>query len=146
MTWHSSPGFTLLEMLVVLAIIALAATALPVLTAGLPGVRLRAEADRIAGTLRDLRERAIREDATTELLVDPVTRTYTASGEPRAHRLPEAVVSIALEAAIAAPVPDARRIRFFADGTATGGTVVLRGVRRAMLVTVDWLSGAVHRR
>ncbi len=146
MTSHSSAGFTLLEMLVVLAIIALAVSALPVLTAGLPGVRLRAEADRIAATLRDLRERAIREDATTELVVDPAARAYAASGEPRAHRLPADVVSIAIEPAIAAPMPDARRIRFFADGTATGGTVVLRGAHRAMSIAVDWLSGAVHRR
>ena len=51
MTSRSKAGFTLIEMLVVLAIIALAATALPMLGAGLPGVRLRAEADRMTGVL-----------------------------------------------------------------------------------------------
>ena len=134
---RSSAGFSLIEMLVVLAIIALAATALPMLGAGLPGVRLRAEADRIASVLRDLRDAAIRRDATTQLTIDPAARTYTATGTaPRG--LPASVTRIEMQN------PGGCCIRFFADGTSTGGTVVLRGIRRSAVIRVDWLTGAVH--
>jgi general secretion pathway protein H len=137
MTSRSKAGFTLIEMLVVLAIIALAATALPMLGAGLPGVRLRAEADRIASVLRDLRDAAIRQDATTAFLIDPVTRSYTATGTPP-RGLPASVTRIGMQDG------GGRSIQFFADGTSTGGTVILSGIRRSAAIHVDWLTGAVH--
>ena len=81
MTSRSSAGFTLLEMLVVLAIIALAASSLPVLTAGsgLDGSRMRAEADRSRGTLREPRDRALRRGCDDRAAARSGARSYAAT-------------------------------------------------------------------
>ncbi|QLH38081.1 MAG: prepilin-type N-terminal cleavage/methylation domain-containing protein [Defluviicoccus sp.] len=61
-------GFTLLEVLVVLAILGMAATALPLMISNaLPGARLNATAQELASDLRILRTSAIRSLATTRL-------------------------------------------------------------------------------
>ena len=73
----SESGFTLVEILVVLAIIgAVAIVTVPYILAGMPGLQLRAAADDMAATLQGLHEQAIRERVTTELTLDPETRAF----------------------------------------------------------------------
>ena len=138
-------GFTLVELLVVMVIIALLMTAVPSLIAGLPGVRLRAAADEMAERLKRLHGEALRRGATMALIVDPAARTYRISTDNVPHPLPEVVDRVNVKSPRVLPADGTAQVRFFADGTATAATVRLRHGQRSAAITVDWLTGRVRR-
>lgn len=126
-------GFTLLEMLVVLAVLALAIA----LVAGAGGPRpeavARAAADHVAAALRTARGRAILEDRTVTVALDAAGHALRV-GDDAPLRLPPAL-------ALSGPAV----IRFAPDGSSSGGRIVLTGGTRQMAVSVDWLTGRVRR-
>ena len=138
-------GFTLVELLVVLTIIALAMAAVPAIVAGLPSIRLRTAADDMVVTLRELHQQAIRRGQTTELVLDPSARAYRMSTDATPQRLPEIVSELAFATTAVVPSGGNTSIRFFADGSATGGTVLLKNGERRAAIKVDWLTGRVRR-
>ena len=128
-----------------MVIIALLMTGVPRLIAGLPGVRLRAAADEMADRLKGLHSEALRRGATMALIVEPAARTYRISTDTVPHPLPEVVDRIDVKSPGVLPPDGTAQIRFFADGTATVGTVRLRHGQRSAAITVDWLTGRVRR-
>ncbi|NKN32657.1 GspH/FimT family pseudopilin [Marichromatium bheemlicum] len=139
-----APGFTLVELLVVLAILGLVLAALPgAFTAALPGVEAKAAARRTVAALRLTRERAIREARAEALLV-----------RPAAHRLePPGAAPVQLPRRLALRLETARgelvgaragAIRFFPDGSSSGGRIVLSAEGRGYQVGVHWLTGQVR--
>lgn len=143
-TAMSSRGFTLLELLVALAILtgALVVT-LPSLTAG-SGVELRAAARTVATALRRTRDRAITRNASEVLTLDLERREMTFAGSPRPRELPSGI-EIRLFAARSELIGESHgAIRFFPDGSSTGGRVTLSNDALRYLVDVDWLTGRVR--
>lgn len=138
-------GLTLVELLVVLAIIGLALIAVPRFVAGTPSVKLRAATDEMVATLRRLHETAIRDQTTTELLLDPATRTYRLSTAAGAHALPAVVSRTDFTSAALRPGERIARILFYPDGSASGGTIRLRHGELSASIRVDWLTGRVGR-
>ena len=141
-------AFTLVELLVVLAVAALILTAVPPLvSAALPGVELKAAARWTLASLRLARETAIRSGADTVLIVDLEGRRLEIPGY-RVVSLPSRI-DLKLEAA-SGEMLDAQRgaIRFFPDGSSTGGRLILaRGAgrdQRGYQVGVTWLTGRVR--
>jgi general secretion pathway protein H len=116
-------GFTLLEMLVVLTIIALlAAAATPRLKLG-GGQRLRSAAYALAVDLRLLRAQATRHGTATTLAL--ATNGYLLIPGGRRVSLP-ADITIEFSRSSAMLVTDAtEEITFFADGSSAGGLVTL---------------------
>jgi general secretion pathway protein H len=135
-------GFTLVELLVVLAILALVMTLIPpFLAGGQARAELTTATREIAAALRETRSLAIREGRSAAFVVDGRTGTYRAAGGTPARQVP-AGLSVALLTA-GNERSDAGAIRFFGDGSSTGGGVsVMQGERRSD-VLVDWLSGRV---
>lgn len=131
-------GFTLLELLVVLAILGVVVgLAVPLFARAMPGMQLQAGARAVAAELRSARGRAIAANDEFIVAVDVQRRT---------------VGSIALDPSIglsfytaAEDLIDggAGRIRFYPDGSSTGGRVRLVGAGREYDVRIDWISGAV---
>jgi type II secretion system protein H len=79
----AAAGFTLLELLVVLAILALAAAiALPTLTSPSDGVRLRSAAGEIAAALRAARAAAIARNGEVAVMIDADRRSLEVEGLP----------------------------------------------------------------
>jgi general secretion pathway protein H len=140
-----APGFTLIELLVVLGIIALAMIGVPNIVSGLPGARLNAATDDMVATLRGLHEQAIRRQDTTELILDPVARAYRTSTSSETHVLPPVVSAVGFEAIAIGPAGLPIRIQFFADGSASGGTIRLRHKNLSASILIDWLTGRVER-
>ncbi len=143
----ASRGFTLVELLVVLAVLALVlVVAGPMVSNALPGAHLKTAARDLAAGLRYARSRAITTNRSTALLLDTETRRYRVDGEPEVRTLPTAF-SVSLQTA-RSELADAHtgRIRFFPDGSSTGGEIELSDGTRTYRVTVDWLMGRIRTR
>jgi general secretion pathway protein H len=137
-------GFTLVELLVVMAIAAVAMTAVPTLfSAAFPGLEMKSAARRTAATLRLARESAIRRGEETAVLVDLEHHRLTLEGY-RALSLPDRL-SLRLDAA-SSELIDAQRgtIRFFPDGSSTGGRLVLSHGGHGYQIGVTWLTGRIE--
>jgi general secretion pathway protein H len=140
---RQAPGFTLLEVLVVLALIAAAsALAAGVLTGGLAGLRLRSSANTVAAQLRFTRAQALATGEAQRFVIDPRAHRWTA---PRGHHgdLPPALGVVFIGARETRPSEGEGAIVFFPDGASTGGRVQLSAKRAAWNVDVAWLTGEV---
>ncbi len=137
-------GFTLVEMLVVLVVIGLLVSLTPMaFDRLLPGRRLEAAAHELADTLRTARSLAIRDDRSRFVVIDVGARTARIDGSRSSQQLPDAVSVNLVVATTEQSSPDAGRIRFYPDGTSTGGEVGLKTDRRSVKVVVDWFNGQV---
>ncbi len=141
---RASAGFTLIELIVVLAIMGLVvALASPRLHRALPGAELAAGAEELAAALRRTRARAIAGGHRAALLIDIEAARYALAGGP-GRRLPKGI-EVEIRTAADALDPIARRaaMTFYADGTAAGGRIVLRRGTRAYRLDIDWLTGRI---
>jgi general secretion pathway protein H len=137
-------GFTLLELLMVLVIAASGYALVVRLTGGgVSGAELKSAARAVAAGLRDARGTAIATQASAVLTVDLERRTIEVSGGGRPRSLPPRL-DLKLYTA-QSEIVDERRgaIRFYPDGSSTGGRVTLAAGERKLLVDVDWLTGRV---
>ncbi|MHA1528078.1 MAG: GspH/FimT family pseudopilin [Alphaproteobacteria bacterium] len=137
-------GFTLIELLVVLTVIALLATlATPMIQRAVPGVELKTAAEGLRTELRLARSAAISGNRETWLLIDVETGVYQRGSSARARTVPPAIRLTLLTARREQIDETQGRIRFFPDGTSTGGAVRLFSDARAYEVAVDWFDGRV---
>ncbi|HYM85960.1 MAG TPA: GspH/FimT family pseudopilin [Pseudoxanthomonas sp.] len=136
-------GFTLLEILVVLALIAFATTlAAMAFTGGMEGMRLRSNAKEIAAQLRYARAQAIVTGIPQRFTIDPAGHTWRGAKQ-RNGDIPKSLrveFTGAREAGVRAGEGG---ILFFADGASTGGRIQLQVKRAAWRIDVGWLTGEV---
>lgn len=137
-------GFSLLELLLVLVIAAAGYAIVVRMTAGgVSGAELKSAARAVAAGLRDARGTAIATQEPVALNLDLERRTFEVTGGRRARSLPERL-ELKLYTA-QSEIVDSRRgaIRFYPDGTSTGGRITVASGERRFLVDVDWLTGRV---
>ncbi len=145
MSARSQGGFTLIELLVVLLIIGALLTLAPAAYYRMaPGLEARAAARQVAAVLREARSLAIRDNRETVVTVDTAQRAYRLDGDARLHELSETLTVSLVTAASERLGETTGRIRFFPDGTSTGGRVKLSSDERTFDITVDWLTGRVE--
>ena len=139
---RSQRGFTLIEVLVVFAIMALLLAVAP-----LAFERMR-ESAQYRNTLRTMladmrgaRYQAMAQGRETRFVIDLQQRTYGIEGQPQ-QDLPEALdVRVTVADQELAPNQEAA-IRFLPSGGATGGSVdVIRPAGSGVRLRVDWLTG-----
>lgn len=131
-------GFTLLEMVVVLAIIGLVAGL--VLSRGPPhsaALDMRQAAAAVGSVLRGARARAIAGNAPVGVLFDTGAGRLRVADE-RWRTLPRGVA-----VAVTVAAGQGLTIVFLPDGSSTGGTVDLAVAGRAAQIGVDWLTGRI---
>jgi len=132
-------GFTLFELLVVLSILAvLSVVVVPKLT-DRSAVELESTARALASDLRRARSEAVTRNRSVALFVDRKAGRFGLLGDSARRRLPG---SVHIELFTARSEPGA--IRFFPDGSATGGRITVRARGRGFLLDVDWFTGRVR--
>jgi general secretion pathway protein H len=135
-------GFTLIEILAVIVLIAIGVTIAAVSLHGTGRGRLDAAAQQVAAGLRDTRTRAMATSQPQAFAVDLRAHTFSAPGrDPR--KLPAAAAVQVTSAAEDTTGQGVARIRFFPDGSSSGGHVELSEAHRTVRIDVDWLTGAV---
>ena len=134
-------GFTLVELLVVLVIAALALALVGTsISRNISGAEMRTAARKVAASMRYTRTQAIIGKSEQVFLVDTESRTYKA-GNREAVTLPEGM-NVELNTARSELTSEtAGGIRFYPDGGSTGGNVRLEANGRVYRVNVAWLTG-----
>lgn len=138
-------GFTLVETLVVLSILAMTMSVAPAIMSGLAGARLRAATDELIAELRETRAQAVRRDDTAELVLDLAQRRYARSGLAGTRPLAEIVDVVEVVPARLAQSNRVARLRFRSDGTADEAHIILRHGDSRNVIGIDWLTGMVRR-
>ena len=137
-------GFSLVELMVVLAIASMVlAVSVPSLLVG-GGARVDAAASAVAGELRRARSDALAQSRPQAVLIDLQAHRVSRANDA-GRSLPEGAEMKLLTAR--SEQLDAQRgyIRFFPDGSATGGRLDFGHDGHARVaVDVDWLTGSVR--
>jgi general secretion pathway protein H len=129
-------GFSLAELIVVLAILSIVAVAVaPLAPSWRRGPPIDLAARELVTGLRTARAAAIYGNRETVFTLDGAAGQYWSDGAPAPKALPARI-----NAAFAPGAPHGR-IRFFPDGGASGGTIVLRDAQRSASIRIDSLSG-----
>jgi len=137
-------GFTLIELAITLAIAAvIMAVALPMLSGVSARAQFKAAAHEIAAALRATRSRAIVSGQSAALVVDVQGSLYRIDAAGAPHRLPEGVRLVLLTITQERRNDNIGAIRFFPDGSSTGGSIRLIENGKHYDVLVDWLTGRV---
>ena len=138
-------GFTLLEMVCVLAIIALlAAVLLPFIPQQTSRSRLQAYALQAATLLKADRNAAIRDRTNVATVVDAQARAIRSGASRAVIRIPDDVRFDALLPQTCRQRTALSTIDFFANGTSCGGTIALTRLDAAFEIRVNWLTGRIE--
>ncbi len=134
-------GFSMLEMVVVLAIVSIAmAVTIPALGKRNDFTILRAEAAGLAAKLRLLRSKAMQTNQMASMIFQPKTSSYMATGARAETALHP---DIAMQ--VTAQPLDGRtgQVLFYPDGSSTGGQVKLSSGTRSCTIEIVVLTGTV---
>lgn len=136
-------GFTLLEVLIVLVIggllVGVVATSLS------EGPVLRKAARDVAASLRHARATAVMHQQPLVWKLDTQAQTYWLDGgkSPEKRQLPKAVTAKLNTSASEISTNGQGGIRFYPDGSSTGGSVELAYNQQTFKINVEWVTGRV---
>jgi len=144
MTTHRHAGVSLLELMIVLMIMALAAAlVVPMLGSGVSNTELRSSARQLAAGLRLARSEALAQRRETSLVLDVEQRRFKVDRDPQEHALPRDVELKLFTAQKDLVDEKIGSIRFYPDGGSNGGRITVGSGERKYEVDVDWLTGRV---
>ena len=141
----SEDGFTLLEMVCVISLVAmLAAVLLPLLPHSTSRARLQAYALEAATLLKADRDTAIRLGTDVSTLVDATSRAIRSGATAHTLRIPDDVRFDALLPQTCRRRAALSTISFFGDGMSCGGTIALTRLDHSFEIRVNWLTGRIE--
>ena len=140
-----SDGFTLLEMVCVLAIMALmAGLAFPYISPGTTPAQTEAYAVKIASLLKADRYAAIRKGVPVATILSARARTVKSGSGYGVIELPPSIAMDAILAQRCAGVNASSGIAFFPSGMSCGGVIKLSRPGLNVEIRVNWLTGGVE--
>lgn len=141
---NKARGFTLLELLVVMVILVTCLGVVgPRLSGGLEMRQVRSIAQELVVNLRATRSLAKQRADDVALLFDVENRHYSRDGNNQLVEIPSFIDLSFTSASSERTGQQSSAIRFFHDGSSTGGEVVLGYHDRGFRVVVSWLNGRV---
>ena len=143
-TRASRRGVTLLELLIVLAIMAIVAGfVIPMFGGPVSTSELRSAARQLAAGLRLAQSEAVSQRRQTFLVLDVAGKRFKVDNDPHEHRLPSKVELKLFTAQNDLVSDSVGSIRFFPDGGSNGGRITVASGDRKFDVDIDWLTGRV---
>ncbi len=135
-------GFTLIEMLAVIVLLAIAMTVVTVsFSKSLQSAKIRGASRDLVAALRYTRGQAIVKGTQEVLTLNLDNNSYSAPGKS-AVALPKGMV-LRLTTADTEVSGNTGGIRFFADGSSTGGHISVLQGQREWRINVAWLTGDI---
>ena len=143
---HPQAGFTLLELLVALGILALAmGVALPSLRSANQTARIEPLTAQITADLKRARTAAMAGNRPVALAIDPALHGYTIPAISYQAKLPAAASLSLTTPRGGQKASQAGQVTFFPDGSSTGGQLTIANRSgESMTLSIEWLTGAVH--
>ncbi len=137
-------GFTLIELMVVLVILVLGSAAIGInMAAGSGNTELKAAARDIASALRYAKGQAAIERRQITVDFNLEENSYRVSGRERVYDVPENIQISVVTAEEEIIGQGLARIRFYPDGSSTGGRVTLERDQYKWQIDINWLTGLV---
>ena len=137
-------GFTLLELIVVLFIVVLGFSVVGInLSSGNDATELKVAARDIVSALRFARGQALISHQETTVTLDLAENTYTVSGRDKVYSIAKAI-DVTVVTAQNELTEGLGSIRFFADGSSTGGRITLELGHKALDCDINWLTGQIE--
>jgi general secretion pathway protein H len=141
---RAARGFTLLEIIVVVALIALLTGIIAaVISGGLGTAKVRAASKDLVAALRSTRAQAVVRRESQVLVLDVERRAYRAPGRDWIE-LPKDMELSMLTASEEQLDDSQGQIRFFPDGSSTGGNIELSRGEALWRIEIGWLTGEVR--
>ena len=138
-------AFTLIELMVVLAIIGLLmAVVAPRLPGVLDSTRVKSAVREITANLKASRSNAVTSSTDEVLIFNVENKTYGNNENNKTLDLPDDVKMSLTTAETEQLSDDEGGIRFYKDGSSTGGQVKLEHKNNEYVVDVNWLTGKVN--
>ena len=134
----SSAGFTLVEFVVVMGIIALVLAVVLSAKPKTAAARVAVAARALAATLQLARAQAMANNRDVVVRVDAQQGQFGLQGSM--HTLPRGM-SIAMTVAETERIGESGGMRYYPDGQSSGGEIVLMLDGRASRIVVNWLTG-----
>ena len=141
---HLNKGFTLLELVVVLFIVVLGFSVVGInLSSGNDATELKVSARDIVSALRFARGQALISHQETTVTLNLAENTYTVSGRDRIYPIPKAI-DVTVVTAQSELTEGSAGIRFFVDGSSTGGRITLELGKATWQIDINWLTGQIE--
>lgn len=142
--YRTTRGFTLLELIIVLLISVLGfAVVGSNISSGNQSTRLQAAARDIASALRYARGQALVGGKTVGVSINLDDNSYRIDNRDKVYYLDKAIEVSLTVAEEEFAEEQAGSVRFFADGSSTGGRITLEWGKQLRRVDVNWITGAV---
>jgi len=136
-------GFTLIELIVVLVIVILGFSAIGIsLSSGNDTAEIKAAARDIVSALRYARGQALMDHQEIALSFDLEENSYTLSNRDKIYTVPDEISLTVVTAQSELTGQGQGNIRFYPDGSSTGGRVTLERDKAKLQIDINWLTGA----
>ncbi|MGR9086977.1 MAG: GspH/FimT family pseudopilin [Gammaproteobacteria bacterium] len=138
-------GFTLIELLIVLVITVLGFSVVAVnFASGRTTMAHKAAVRDIVSALRYARGQALMNHREAEVAFDLNDNSYTVSGRDKTFSIPDSLEMTLVTAQSELTGEGRGNVRFFADGSSTGGSITLERGETAWRIDINWLTGRVE--
>jgi general secretion pathway protein H len=137
-----SSGFSLLELMLVVLLIALMFTMVPrMMGTGVSGAELKSSVRALNSAMKLARDAAINTRREAYVTVNVETREFTTNFESRTHKLNEQLTLKLFTSQADQLDQSTASFRFYPDGSSNGGRVTVGANEREFAIDIDWLTG-----
>ncbi len=137
-------GFTLIELAVVLFIVVLGFTAIGTnIATGSQSSQFKAATRDLMSALRYARGQALISQMEIAVAVNLAENSYTVSNRDKVYQLPEKLELTMVIAQDEFKEDEIGQIRFYPDGSSSGGRITLDWGELSRRIDINWLSGKI---
>ncbi len=141
---RASQGFSLIELVVVLFILVIGFSALGInIAAGNQSSQMKAAVRDMVSALRYARGQALISRKQTVVAIDLAENQYTVSNRNKVFKLDKDMQVTMVIAQDELDENEIGKVRFYPDGSSSGGRITLEWDELAEEININWLSGQV---